>query len=68
MYLGGIIGYFGLFLFASKSWIQTIVFMAFVVSFCLDRIDREDQLLYQKFGEDFYKYMMKTKALIPGVI
>lgn len=68
MYLGGIIGYFGLFLYASNNLILSIVFIAFVISFCLDRIDREDQLLYNKFDNEFEEYFNKTSALIPRLI
>jgi len=37
------------------------------VHFFIDRIDREEQLMYIKFKDKYAEYMRRTKMLIPFI-
>lgn len=63
MYTGGIILYFGLVWLTSNFW-SAFVISSLVISFALDRIDREEAILERYFPE-YKKYKKKTKMLIP---
>jgi protein-S-isoprenylcysteine O-methyltransferase Ste14 len=67
MYLGGIILYSGLILLSSSNILLTLVMFIIFINFSIDRLDREEFLMIEKFPEEYINYMKKTKALIPFV-
>lgn len=46
----------------------TILFTVFVVSFCVDRADREEELMIKFFGSQYLFYMKKTSMFIPFIL
>ena len=67
MYLGTLLMFIPLWYMADKNIWTTVIFGIFVFSFIVDRIDREEQNMLFHYGEEYYKYMQKTKMLIPFI-
>lgn len=66
IYLGGLIGWIGL-SFAFRGII--IPFIVLIIYFAVfkSRMDLEERMLLEEFGEEYSEYMKKTKRLIPRV-
>ena len=66
MYLGGFIGGFGLFL-VFRGLIMSILTMILMILIFKPRMDYEEKILQEEFGEEYKSYMKKTKRLIPYI-
>lgn len=67
MYLGAILMFVPLWYIFDRNLGTSIIFGIFVFSFIIDRIDREEQNMLFHYGEEYWKYMQKTKMLIPFI-
>ena len=65
-YLGGMMLFAGILLLVFNAW-QSLAIMYIAVHFFIDRIDREEQLMYIKFKDKYAEYMRRTKMLIPFI-
>jgi protein-S-isoprenylcysteine O-methyltransferase Ste14 len=66
MYSGALIGVVG-FCFIFRSLITMLVLVSFYFLVFRMRINREERILLEKFGDEFVKYKNSTKKLIPFV-
>lgn len=66
MYTGALILYLGLFLLLT-NWKIAILMNIFTINFLIDRIDREEQAMISKFGQEYINYMNRTKIIIPFI-
>lgn len=67
MYLGAIILYQGLVLWSTGNLFLSFIICSMVISFAMDRIQREDFLLFNSFGDKFLEYEENTPMLIPSL-
>ena len=65
MFLGSMITCVGLYYLLTRHIGITIALMLVSIDFIIQRIDIEESLMEQKFGDEFIDYRNKTKRLIP---
>jgi protein-S-isoprenylcysteine O-methyltransferase len=65
-YLGALIAFLG-FALALGNWLSVVVMMCATTCIYLYRIYEEDAALAAAFGEDYRRYSLRTKRLIPWV-
>lgn len=68
MYSGSIIIFLGLCIIFVNNLFISFFMMTLLISFLLDRIDREEQLMVINNGDKYITYMNKTKMFIPLII
>lgn len=68
MYAGGLMSYLGASILVTRSFGVALLLGVILLHFVLDRIDREEQLLLNTFGNEYLDYMHQTKMLIPFVL
>lgn len=68
LYLGELIGYFGLSLILTNSIGISIMLFITILKFFLDRIDREENFLCSIYGQEYVEYFKKSWMLIPHVL
>lgn len=68
MYCGSLIMFLGLSAIFIDNFFIAFFLMALLLSFLLDRIDREEQLMIMNNGTKYINYMNKTKMFIPFII
>ena len=65
IYLGLFVGIIGLSVFAASY--PSFLVMLILIPITLNRVRLEEQLLAEKFKDEYLKYMQKTKKLIPFI-
>ncbi|MCZ2126422.1 MAG: isoprenylcysteine carboxylmethyltransferase family protein [Anaerolineales bacterium] len=53
------------FLLSSANWLIGFLFLIPIATICLRRIGVEDQMMLEKFGDEYREYAKRTGALIP---
>ena len=48
-----------------ENWLAGWLFLVIVVPFCLIRMPREEQMMLERFGDEYSLYMSQTGRLIP---
>jgi protein-S-isoprenylcysteine O-methyltransferase Ste14 len=66
-YLSGLMILFSLTLIASNLFMAFVIFLTAWCSY-YERIEREEQLMYVKFGEEYIKYLKRTWMMIPFIL
>lgn len=64
LYTGALFMYTGLIYASTANIFFTIVMFSLMVSFILDRIDREENILYHHFGDEYVKYINKVRWVL----
>lgn len=67
MYIGTIIMYVGMVFFSTENYLLTLTMLSIIITFVLDRIDREECLLSNIYGDQYIEYCNKTPMLIPSL-
>jgi len=64
MYVGSLLINSSLTYIATENLLLSFVVFLLTKSFLIDRIDREEQILFDKFGDQYINYCRKTKRFI----
>ncbi len=65
-YTGSLLSFLGMGV-SLNNWISLVIIFVPVLFSFINRINIEEKLLLDKFGEEYEEYQRKTKKLIPGI-